>query len=140
MTPAEELERLLFGGLRPAEPELDELTASVPGGAAAALARMREVLEPVLRHSSGVWPALSEWPAELPQWFLGHCVDDALLRDCVLDRWSLRGWLYWLEPERRKWRWAGAGAGTDELRIQLQVLERPYLRGALEWLLRVASA
>ncbi len=140
MTPAEELERLLSGGLLPGEPELDELTASVPGRAAATLARMREVLEPVLRHSSGEWPALSEWSAELPEWFLQQCVDDALLRDCVLDRWSLRGWLYWLHPERRKWRWAGASAGTDEVRIQLQVLERPYLRGALEWLLTVASA
>jgi len=139
VTPDQELQKLRSGGLRPADAGLDELVTFVAGRAASTLERVREVLLPIVRHSSEDWPALSEWPARLPEWFLQQCVDDALLRDCVPDRWSLRGWIYWLQPERRKWRWSGAWAGEDELRIQLLVLERPYLRGALEWLLKAAA-
>jgi hypothetical protein len=112
-----------------------------------ALRRVREVLEPVLSvgarlaspsHASP-WPGLDEWRRALPSWFVEACVDDAELRDCVVDKWSLRAWIYWFQPGTRKWRWWDATPTADRLEVQVLVLERPYLRGSLEWLLKVAS-
>jgi hypothetical protein len=97
------------------------------------------VLGAVLEHAQGEWPGLDAWRRHLPAWFVAACVDDAEVRDCVLDRWSLRAWIYWFQPERRRWRWWDAGAEEGRLRVTILVLERPYLRGALEWLLKVAS-
>jgi hypothetical protein len=97
------------------------------------------VLEVVISHPAGEWPAIDEWARLLPSWFVTTCVDDRELRNCVLDRWSLRAWLHWLQPEHRKWRWWDAKLGSRELQIELLVFERPYLKGALEWLLRVAA-
>ena len=92
----------------------------------------------MLERSHGGWPALDEWKALLPGWFLAACVDDAQVRDCVIDRWSLRAWIYWFQPDLRKWRWSSAEASEGSLVITLLVLQRPYLRGALEWLLSIA--
>src|SRR5262249_11524626 len=110
-------------------------------GGAGALARAREVLEVVIGRAAegGEWPAVGEWSALLPAWFVGACVDDAQVRDCVLDKWSLRAWTYWFEPGLRKWRWWDATVQDDRLVVSLLVLQRPYLRGALEWLLKVAG-
>jgi hypothetical protein len=47
----------------------------------------------VLERSQGEWPDLAEWKRVLPAWFLAACVDDAEVRDCVIDRWSLRAWI-----------------------------------------------
>jgi hypothetical protein len=110
-----------------------------PSGAGAALARAREVLEVVLELSLDEWPALEVWRRALPSWFVEACVEDAEVRDCVLDRWSLRAWVYWFQPSIRKWRWWDAAAVDGRLEVTLAVLERPYLRGALDWLLQVAS-
>ena len=92
----------------------------------------------MLERSGGEWPGQDEWRRTLPGWFLAETVDDAEVRDCVVDRWSLRAWLYWFQPGLRKWRWWDAEANGSRLRVRLLVLERPYLRGALEWLLKVA--
>ena len=100
---------------------------------------MREVLEIVLERSQGEWPSLDEWKRVLPGWFLAACVDDAEVRDCVIDRWSLRAWIYWFQPELRKWRWWSAEPSETALRVTLLVLQRPYLRGALDWLISVAG-
>lgn len=94
----------------------------------------------VLAHSSGEWPGLEEWKRALPTWFVESCVDDAQLRDCVIDKWSLRAWAYWFQPGMRKWRWWDARASNGSLEVRILVLERPYLRGALEWLLKVAAS
>jgi hypothetical protein len=66
-------------------------------------------------------------------------VDDAQVRDCVLDKWSLRAWTYWFQPQLRQWRWWDAVATADGVRVTLLVLGRPYLRGALDWLVKVAA-
>jgi hypothetical protein len=97
------------------------------------------VLDVVLERSQGEWPGLEEWKRLLPDWFLAACVDDAQVRDCVVDRWSLRAWVYWFQPGLRNWRWWSAEAEEDRLRVTILVLQRPYLRGALEWLLTVAG-
>lgn len=115
-----------------------EVDCQVP--AATALGRVREVLQPVFARSAGEWPGLDQWKQALPAWFLDACVDDAEIRDCVVDRWSLRAWVYWFQPGLRKWRWWDARPDGGRLQVTLVVLERPYLRGALEWLLGVAAA
>ncbi|MBO0685420.1 MAG: hypothetical protein J2P45_19880 [Candidatus Dormibacteraeota bacterium] len=141
LTLADELRHLREGaGDEPAPDELDALEAECPRGGEATLRRVREVLEVVLGRSSGEWPGLEEWKRALPGWFVESCVDDAQLRDCVIDKWSLRAWVYWFQPGMRKWRWWDARAGSGNLEVRILVLERPYLRGALEWLLKVAAS
>ena len=137
MTSAEELRHIREGaaGEAPAG-EIDTLEA--PGGEAA-LARAREVLEVVVGTEAAEWPGAGEWRTLLPTWFVAACVDDSELRDCVLDKWSLRGWTYWFQPGLRKWRWWDARVEDGRVVVELLVLERPYLRGALEWLLQVAG-
>jgi hypothetical protein len=139
VTPAEELDHIRHGAGAAAPPG-DADTVEAPGGPRT-LARAREVLEAVVgRAASGAeWPGPSEWRTLLPEWFVVACVDDAEVRDCVLDRWSLRAWTYWFQPDLRKWRWWDATAEGDRLSVTLVVLQRPYLRGALEWLLKVAG-
>jgi hypothetical protein len=136
MTPAEELRHLREGaGGRP--PPSDSDVLEVPGGERT-LQRARQVLEPLLGHEGSEWPGVEEWRRRLPDWFTGACVDDVQVRDCVLDKWSLRAWVYWFRPDLRKWRWWDAEVDDDRLSITLLVEQRPYLRGALEWLLAVA--
>lgn len=140
MTTEEELDRLRGAGPSGAAPDdLDTLELEVDDPTAA-LARVRGVLEVVLGHQDGAWPSLDEWKGLLPGWFVSACVDDREVKDCVLDRWSLRAWLHWLQPDQRRWRWWDADAAGGALRIRVLPLERPYLRGSLEWLLRVAAA
>jgi hypothetical protein len=138
VTPAEELRHIREGAGAEARPaELD--TVPAPGGEAA-LARTREVMAAVVgRHPNGEWPAVAEWRSLLPEWFVAACVDDAEVRDCVLDKWSLRAWTYWFQPGLRQWRWWDARVEDGQVVVELLVLQRPYLRGALEWLLQVAA-
>jgi hypothetical protein len=140
LAPVEELRRLREGppeGLPPTE--TDVLEHDCPRGADRALEQVREVLAAVLVHAQGEWPGLEAWKRQLPAWFVAACVDAAEVRDCVLDRWSLRAWIYWFQPELRKWRWWDGRPEADRLRVTILVLERPYLRGALEWLLKAAA-
>lgn len=140
MTAGEELRHLRdgAGGAQPPE-ETDEVGA--PGGART-LTRAREVLDAVLTRAreGGDWPSTAQWRRLLPAWFTAACVDDAEVRDCVLDKWSLRAWVYWFQPDLRQWRWWDARVEGDRVIILLLVLRRPYRRGALEWLLQVAAA
>jgi hypothetical protein len=139
VTPTDELLHIRLGGADSAPPgEID--TLDVPGGDRA-LARAREVLEVVVARTAegGDWPGVSEWRDLLPAWFVAACVDDAEVRDCVLDRWSLRAWTYWFQPGLRKWRWWDARVEGERLVVSLLVLQRPYLRGAIDWLLKVAG-
>ena len=138
----EEERRRLGEGAAGQEPpgELDslEVRAADP---AATLGRVREVLDVVVAHGEGGWPEVDEGKGRLPAWVVATCVDDRELQECVLDRWSLRAWLYWRQPDQRHWRWWDAEpAGPDgTLRIRLLVLSRPYLRGSLDWLLTVSG-
>jgi hypothetical protein len=140
VTPADELRHIREGAGDEAPPgPIDALEGA---GGEPALARAREVLEVVVGRAAdgGDWPGPGEWRELLPAWFVAACADDAEVRDCVLDRWSLRAWTYWFQPDLRKWRWWDAGV-EDGGRVvaRVLVLQRPYLRGALEWLLRVAA-
>jgi hypothetical protein len=138
VTSAEELQHIRAGA-DGAIPPGDTDVLQAPGGEAT-LARAREVLDVVVGRAAagGDWPGTSEWRTLLPDWFTAACVDDAEVKDCVLDKWSLRAWTYWFQPDLRKWRWWDARAEDGGLAVTLLVLQRPYLRGALEWLLKVA--
>ncbi len=141
MTPAEELRQIrdgAGGAAPPGEVEVDVVEAA---GGETALARAREVLEVVIGRSAadGDWPAVGEWRSLLPGWFVAACADDVEVRDCVVDKWSLRAWTYWFQPGLRQWRWWDARVEDGRLVVSLLVLQRPYLRGALEWLLKVAG-
>lgn len=141
MTPEEE-RRHLAGAAGAAAPpaRLDTIEVECEGGAARALERVREALMPVLEHQEGPWPSLDDWKTLLPAWFVEACVDDRQVRDCVLDRWSLRAWLHWLQPDQRQWRWWDAEvAGDTHLRVRLVPLADPYLKGSVDWLLAVAG-
>jgi hypothetical protein len=140
VTDDEELRRLRgeeVGG--EPEGELDVLEVGTPTGAAETLARVREVLTIVLAQRGEDWPDPARWRGLLPAWFVAACVDDAEVQDCVLDRWSLRAWVYWFQPGLRGWRWWDAEALGGRLRVRVLPLRRPYRRGALEWLLKVAA-
>lgn len=138
MGPAEELTRVRTGGAEVPPGDADRVAAT--GAAAPILESCREVMAAVLEHSEGEWPSLEEWKSILPRWFVDACLDDALVQSCVLDKWSLRGWLHWLRPENRKWYWWGAEVAPETLTVIVLVPERPYLRGALDWLLKTAGA
>jgi hypothetical protein len=140
MTATEELRHLhegAYGEQPPGETDI----AEAPGGTRT-LARAREVLEAVLTRAQagGDWPTTPEWQELLPPWFTAACVDDSEVRDCVLDKWSLRAWVYWFQPDLRQWRWWDVDVSHDRLRITLLVLRRPYRRAALDWLLEVAAS
>ncbi len=99
------------------------------------------MLEVVLAHAEGPWPELEQWKRLLPTWFVAACSDDVAVQSCVLDKWSLRAWIFWFQPGRRQWRWwAGRVEAGDRLLVELLVESRPYLRGAVEWLCKAAGA
>ena len=141
MTPADERRHLAEGaGAEAAPGALDVIEVETEGGASRALERVREALTPVFEHQEGPWPSLDEWKALLPAWFVEACVDDRQVRDCVLDRWSLRAWLHWLQPDQRQWRWWDAEViDQTHLRVRLLPLSDPYLKGSVNWLLAVAG-
>jgi hypothetical protein len=140
VTTQEELARLHGGDAPgPAPDDLDALEVET-ADAATALGRVREVLDVVLRHQDGEWPSIDEWKRLLPRWFVNVCVDDREVKDCILDRWSLRAWTHWLQPDQRRWRWWDATPTPRSLQIRVVPLQRPYLRGSLEWVLRMAAA
>lgn len=141
MTLEEERRHLTGEGASEVPPEtLDVIEVECEGGSGRALTRVREVLTPVLDHQEGAWPSVDEWKTLLPRWFVDACVDDRQVRDCVLDRWSLRAWLHWLQPDQRQWRWWDSEVvDATHLRVRLLPLADPYLKGSVNWLLTVAG-
>ena len=127
MTPAEELRHLAGEGAEDAIPEGFVEDEVVYPGVASVLERAREVMT----------AAISGGP--LPTWFTDQCHDDSAIRVCTLDRWSLRAWKFWLEPENRRWWWWSARIEGGEVRLTVLVRSRPYLRGSLDWLFRAAA-
>ena len=139
----EERQRLIErpSGEVPEGLRLAQVVATCPGNAEVVVERARQVMEVVLGHVAGPWPPLSEWREALPDWFVAACVDDAAIRTCAPDRWSLRAWLHWLQPDNRRWYWWDAEVeDASTLRIRVLVRTPEYLRGSLEWLLRASGA
>jgi len=125
--PAEELRHLEHHAWEGAVPdgfEVDELTFD---GDEPVLEAAREVMRAVLEGQP------------LPGWFVEQCVDDSAIQTCTLDRWSLRAWKFWLEPDNRRWWWWSAEPAGGEIRFRALVRSRPYLRGSLDWLFKAAA-
>jgi hypothetical protein len=138
----DEIRRLLSGPAAAETPsaELVVVEASCPGGAEAVLQRVREALQPVFE-APQPWPSTDAWRARLPAWFVDACSDDERVTTCVLDRWSLRAWIWWFQPEQRRWLWWDAAADGDRLAIRLVPTGHgSLLLGTLEWLLKSAGA
>lgn len=111
-----------------------------PAGAAPVLERVREVLSRVVPPPRP-WPALDEWRERLPAWFVNACSDDVKISTCVVDRWSLRAWIWWFQPEQRRWTWWDGVAEGDRLTVTVVPTGTgSLLLGALDWLLEAAGA
>jgi hypothetical protein len=103
-----------------------DVVLTCPAGAAACLARMRDVLDRV-ESVRTEWPALERWEELLPEWFVRACArpmseEEAQrwmqrwrgMSEAEQSRlseeqpWSLPDWLYWMEPTQSVWQWARA--------------------------------
>lgn len=100
---------------------------------------MREVLDVVFERRA-TWPSLDEWRELLPAWFVDACSDDVHVTNCVVDRWSLRAWIYWFQPEQRRWELRSIDAAGERLLIDVEPTgQGSLLLGALEWLVKTAG-
>ena len=117
------------------------LTYACPAApAGAVLARVRDVIA-VVTPPPRPWPSLDEWRQRLPAWFGVACSDDVQISTCVVDKWSLRAWVWWFQPEQRRWEWADGRAedGTVVIGV-VPTGNGSLLLGALDWLLEAAGA
>jgi hypothetical protein len=118
---------------------LTTVVAEFPGSAAEGLARVRAVLDLVLAPRQP-WPSVDEWARILPGWFVSQCTDDVNVQNCVVDKWSLRAWVWWFQPEQRRWRLLDARAEGERLEVDLEPTgQGSLLLGALEWVVKCAG-
>ena len=123
-----------------APPDAVHRAYTCPGGAAAVLERTREVLGAIVP-APRPWPDLDGWRHRLPAWFVEACSDDVRVSTCVVDRWSLRAWVWWFQPEQRRWTWWDARAAGQQLTVTLAPTGvGSLLLGSLEWLLEASGA
>ena len=137
-----EAERIARGPAHGERPPGDAVTVTYacPGGAEGVLGRVREVLAAVVPAPTP-WPSLDEWRERLPAWFVEACSDDVQISTCVVDKWSLRAWVWWFQPEQRRWTWWDGRAEGDRLVLVLVPTGvGSLLLGALEWLLEASGA
>lgn len=136
-----ELDRLERG--RPAERPaagLVSIEADCPEGTGDVLAKVRQVLARVI-DAPKPWPSTDGWREILPAWFVEACSDDERVTTCVLDKWSLRAWVWWFQPEQRRWLWWDATEDGTALTIRvIPTGQGSLLLGTLEWLLKAAGA
>ena len=116
------------------------LTYECPEDPAAVLGRVREVLAAVIP-APRPWPSLDEWRERLPRWFVDACSDDIKISTCVVDKWSLRAWVWWFQPEQRRWTWWDGRVEDGRLAIEVVPTGNgSLLLGSLEWVLEAAGA
>ncbi len=115
------------------------LVAICPEGAEPVRGRVAQVLDAVFAPRPS-WPSLDEWREILPRWFVDACSDDVRVVNCVIDKWSLRAWIYWFQPDQRRWTLRAMHAQGDRLVIEVEPTGRgSLLLGALEWLVKTAG-
>lgn len=122
------------------------------------LERVKSVLKTVNHHSC-VWPPDHTWPTLLPVWFTAKCRAEETPEESEnwLARWrqlsdadkrkaeeargySLRGWLYWMNPDNRQWFWWDAAPLRGGMAVAVAVADWPFPWGALDWLFKAAGA
>jgi hypothetical protein len=148
------LKGMQTGGVVPDGYFLTALVVRSKGDIASVTDRTANVLATVLEHGQKVSASVEAWRRLLPSWFVEQCAPEITkedverrrqlspeLREALAKQWSLGGWLYWFEADRREWKWWRALAiSPTEARVELVVPGIPFPWGALEWLLRCAGA
>jgi hypothetical protein len=136
-------------------------SALCPGNASDVLHRSKEILQLILEQSiEEEWKTTSEWKAILPSWFVEECnpemtqeeqqqwlegwrklTPDEQRRVELEAKWSLEDWLYWMQPDHRKWFWwDGVVINDNLLYIAVEVEDYPFAWDALAWLLRASGS
>ena len=135
--------------------------ASCPFSAVETLEKAKAVLESVDRQALEGWPSTEDWRRLLPQWFVDRCAPEEsdeetrkrvdawrkLPREAQWQielgrEWSLKSWLYWMEPKNRTWFWwdAASLSEIDHLLIALEIWDWPFPWQSFSWSLRAAGA
>lgn len=71
--------------------------------------------------------------------------DEEKLKDAAQDeRWTLSGWLSWLEPTERMWFWWNAiilepPLDNTHFLVEVTPLDSPFMSGALKWLFKASG-
>ncbi|MHB8064327.1 MAG: hypothetical protein ACYDG2_17130 [Ruminiclostridium sp.] len=120
------------------------------------LGRCKEVLKIVLENSVGKWPSIDEWRQLLPQWFIERCAREITMEEAekrlslsIEERkeinrkegWTLSAWIYWFNPEERKWFWWDAKIyEEDTIIITVECISWPFPWRSLEWLFIASGA
>lgn len=138
---------------------------SCDSDALAILQLAKTVLLIVNNHSIGQWPSLECWKKILPIKFVSSFLPEQTqrerlesqikwdgltyeekLKDAAQDeRWTLSGWLSWLEPTERMWFWWNAiilepPLDNTYFLVEVTPLDSPFMSGALKWLFKASGA
>jgi hypothetical protein len=149
-------------------PSLDEKPAGIgtvrfivrcEGESWQVLAKAKTALVIVNQTAMGEWPADSAWSRLLPDWFVARCTPELSQEEAAAelsrrkslsaeeqmqaerDGWSVLNWVYWFQPENRKWYWWDAEErDANTIIIAVEVEDWPFPWGSLAWLFRAAGA
>jgi len=158
-----EQERLRNGSHSDEVPDgagLVRFVITCPNNSSDVLTRAREVLESILCHSGGDWPADERWREVLPSWFVSTCAPDMTNEEAAHwlgwwrslpfekqaqaereKKWTLSNWIYWFNPEERQWYWWDASiTSPSSFEVVVEVKQWPVPWGSLNWLLRASGA
>lgn len=98
--------------------------------------------------------------ASLPKWYREACAPDktteeaktyiewlrnlpypARIEHAETPRpWTLKAWIYWMDPERREWHWVSSSGSENRGIVWIDARSHPFADGALVWLFRSAGA
>lgn len=119
------------------------------------LAKVKEVLSILISNEPISTSDVAKWQKALPDWLVSRFVPEPTKEEMNAylalpyeermkpehNRPSLKGWLYWFQPENRYWYWWDAAVvDNDRLMVAIEVREWPFPWGALKWLLEAAGA
>jgi len=129
---------------------ISRFIVSCDSDALAILQLAKTVLLIVINHSIGKWPSLECWKKILPIKFVSSFLPEQTqwerlesqikwdgltyeekLKDAAQDeRWTLSGWLSWLEPP----------LDNTHFLVEVTPLDSPFMSGALKWLFKASGA
>jgi hypothetical protein len=122
--------------------------------AAVTLNKCKEVLSIVFETIDETEPELEQWRNILPIWFINQLSPELTQEEAeirlkvplkqrmkIQEEWTLSGWRYWFNPEKRQWLWWNAIIEDEKtIKVGIEVLDWPVPYGALRWLLKSAGA
>lgn len=158
-----ELRHLLEGPAaneKPAGMGTVRFIAQCDGDSWQVLSKAKTVLTELDQVAIKDWPPDSAWREVLPDWFVARCAPERTRdeaeewlkwwRTLPADEqarvenekaWSLSDWLYWFQPENRKWFWWDAAElDANKIVVAVEVDDWPFPWAALAWLLRASGA